>query len=406
MKYHALQPIGTFAFLLGLFLAACQPITQTELITPSPTISAPTREPTMATRVSETSTTPSGQLYVWSDGFPSVFGILEVNNPNMIQPVQPTSSSIADPTQAVALAFSNNLDRIAYLTHTDELELHVADIDLAEGTTVKLERLTWLINKLDAGERISLYWGPGDKTVLIINDEEGEDGVVFLIDENRTEYLSEGCNHFSSINSVQGPALWCRLRQPADSYLVLQGDGRLRLEQALPPVDTVDVKEVALARDGKTALLIMDDGKVLLAKSNGERVETPIKYAERLWRIPRHLHWSLDDSLALVYGNSSQCPLFFNDETNQHLVRPCWHVIDSRTGSLIWHPTAELASAISSTWDRINATDYPAALSPDGTWLALSFREGGLRYLVLTSLDYSHTELVGNFTATGLIWKP
>jgi hypothetical protein len=86
--------------------------------------------------------------------------------------------------------------------------------------------------------------------------------------------------------------------------------------------------------------------------------------------------------------------------------RPCWHVVDTNTGNTIWHPTEELASAINSTWDRIDGTDYPAVISPDGIWLALSLRESGLRHTLITSLKTSQTQVVGDFESSAMLWIP
>jgi hypothetical protein len=419
MRYHTELISGMFIIVLCA-LASCVPkpttdkaehtsspsleVIDTSQVTATPT-TAITGIPASGKTPETTPTTPSGRLFVWWNGFPSGYGELNSDD-GLFQVVQPASTAVVNPADSVALAFSNRSDKIAYLTYNEELSLNIADIKLENSIINKVEPLKWIIDKIDLGEEIHIQWGPQDKTVLVINDAGGSDSIVYSINENRADYLSDSCSILIGTDYGNGLELWCKLQNESEGYLILQGDGLLRREIKLPVDGSIVVKDVLFSNKGNSALIVTSDDKIMVMADTGEAVDTTIKSVDSLWNLPQSFYWSSDDSLALVYGVSILCPPFFNDIKVQHSERPCWHAVNPKTGEIIWYPTEELASAIDSTWDRINGTDYPAAISPDGNWLALSLREGGLRYLVLTHLYNGQTRVVGNFESAAMVWTP
>lgn len=348
-------------------------------------------------------TAPNGQLYIWWDGFPAVYGELNLED-SSFKFMQPASSAVVNPADSVALAFSNHSNQIAYLTLGDDFDLHVADLELNDSVVNKVELPKWITAKIDMGEKIPMRWGPQDNTLLVINDEGGSDSIVYSIKENQMDYLADGCSTLVNIDSSL--ELWCELQNETDGYLVLRGDGQLRRNSILPIDNSMPVKNVSFNNKGDKALVETSSGETIVVMNTGDSVDIAIKPVDGSWSLPQSLYWFADDSLALVYGISDLCPPFFNDIKGQYSERPCWHVVNPKTGEIIWHPTEELASAIDSTWDRIDGTDYPAAISPDGKWLVLSLREGGLRYTLITSLKTSQTQVIGDFEPAAMIWVP
>jgi hypothetical protein len=417
--YISLNIIGMFVIIF-LALTSCIPKSMIDktLYVSSPTFistgevqttSLPTQTvasiPTGGRSSGTIPTTPDGQLLLWWNGFPSIYGEFNIDD-SMFNNVQPASPAVVNPADSVALAFSIHSDQIAYLTYDEKLALHVADIELKNSVTNILEPPEWIVEKIDMGKNIQMRWGPQDKTILIVNDEGGDSSIVFSIDENKIEYLSDGCSTLRSARDGKSLELWCKLKDNSDEYLVLQGSGQSRRETNLPADDSMVVEDTAFSNEGNSVLMVTSDNKIEIATNIGDVVDTTIKLADSIWSLPQSLYWSSDDSLALVYGASILCPQFYNSEKGQRFERPCWHVVNPKTGEIIWFPTEELASSMDSTWDRIDGTNYPAALSPDGTWLAMSFREGGIRYLVLTSIQDLQSKVVGNIETASMFWTP
>jgi hypothetical protein len=420
------------ALIMALFAASCAPAPGSEVTTPgspknqatSPSITASTADASPVATAIETPTPapthgpspietpalvtmpPAGQLAVWIEAFPGMLTIYDARSIATPHSFQAISEAIAHPRSPSGLAFSANSDQVAYLQYEDELTLTIADLGLTTINQTTLEDLEWLISKIERGDKIPLYWGPHDKTVLIVDPDGGDNDVLFIAEDSSIEYISNGCGELSRGGTTTGTALWCRVRPPAQGYVVLYSDGQVRRDTVLPNGDLLNVNEVAFHSNSHSSLIIDSSGKVMVLHGDSEPVETPVEYGDRLRRLPRHLYWSLDGSLALVYGNSANCPPFFNDEANEHIARPCWHILDPQTGAILWYPTDELASTLHSTWDRIDGTSYPAAISPDGLWLAMSLRESGIRYFLVISLSDSEATMVGNFAATALMWKP
>jgi hypothetical protein len=424
--------VRCFALMIALFLASCAPgpvsdaptsgpptdqttsqpgNTRTVIASPRavatqtpipPTIGSPT-----ATETPTIAAAPSGrQLILWNEAFPGVLSILDADAIQTPGSYPVIAQVFAEPVRPMGLAFAAAADKVAYLTYEDGLVLTIADLELTPITELHLEEIDWLVDLIERGDTIPFYWGPHDKSVLIIDPNGGDQNVLYLVNDNRIEYIADGCRHLSLAESKVVPALWCKAKPPVQGFVVLQSDGEVRREAALPRSGVISIMEAAFHADGQSILSIGASGKVELIRSQNNPIETAIEYVSGVRRLPRNLYWSRDGTLALVYGNSAQCPLFFNDMTNEHTTRPCWHVLDSQSGVIVWYPTDELAATMQSTWDRIDGTTYPAALSGDGSLLAMSLRESGIRYFLVISLRESEARIVGNFAATALVWKP
>lgn len=301
---HRVSPnIAAIPLSLTMLLAACglSSATATTQVVPTEVhqnpASAPTAElqptitqmlptPTIAATETLEKIGPTGRIFFWDDRFPAAYSTLQVGDLFSPSPLLPASQSAPGPDQAVALAFANYSTQVAYLTYSEKLELQIADLELSRIETATVDDQQWLKDSLDLGEAISFYWGPGDKTIIISRRSSESAGIVYSVSSGKIDYLSEGCRELAVSPQSQRLAPWCRLRDQAQGYLVLEWDGQLRKETSLPSAASVQIVESVFSPNGNQALFADDNGKIGILKNGGSRSDIPVRHASDLWGIP------------------------------------------------------------------------------------------------------------------------
>ena len=356
-----------FALAITGLLAACtrqSPISQSPSPTipssPAPAVAEQTPIPTVETSTPEPFLI--GEIWYWNpSGVRSEFGRLPEGTYERLSVVPMT---LPDGSPSPRAAFDFDFDRygrgIAYLTNAGALRLWVSNLDLQAAISAWTDEDAWLENPT-AYEDVDLHWGPGDRSIMIINGRRIL--VHSLSDGSNTRFEGECASLGTSASS--GLALLCSGAVPGNppGLFALTPDGSFASTLLNEWTITTGVVEWAYSPTGNQVLFATLDGDIEVLSADGGVRGLPMRYfpsSAPTLENTRELQWSVDGSLLLVLGvptRDGPCP----GTEGFDIELPCWALLSQATGQVLW----------------LAGTDGPipldASLSPDAEWIVGSY---------------------------------
>ncbi len=333
-----------------------------------------------------------GKIYVWSKPF---YGYLDPNQrgQELITQVETQPPQEQAPGKAITVAFSHYTQQIAYLLKTEnkKLSLRITDLEFQNPTSVWEDNENIAENS-SVDDLLSIRWGPGDKFILFRNrpvtgPNEGKYFFfVYSIENNSVTSLVGSCEQLF-ISPTSGEfAIGCPISET--DFWVLEQDGSQWTLNALPE-NSIFIKDWVFSRDGSKILYANGQDEILLVNKAMVALQLSMTYPG-LGNL-RILQMSQDGSKLLIYGNNIQlCP--FSESIGR--TPPCWQVVDSLTGEVIWS-----SSLISG---------YDATLSPDGQWVVMFHSDATVfpiaRWGAVYSISDNSAAIIYNFIVGAVSW--
>jgi hypothetical protein len=328
---------------------------------------------------------PPEKIYAFDDvtyGFYSTTMSVQ----SAINPIAPQSNNVIGPTDnAVALGFSEHSNQVAYLINeNNKINLWIGDIELTD------VRLSWsdldsLIGALSDYNQISLKWIVRDNFIIISNESNN---ILYSLADNSAFELSSSCNMIAKSPKTDHNAIWCPLASSSNKYIVLENDGKYLLTSLFPDKFTL-ANDWNISPSGDKILYANEENNIIIMDEDSNQILLPVKYISPRWDIPmRVFQWSGDESRILVYSQDKDKQFCSNNGPYD----TCWLVFDS-TGDLVWSPSGEYMFS-----------DFDAALSNDGKWLASFMMVAPDRYGYYVSIDTNEAVQFSDNIATLVTW--
>ncbi len=333
---------------------------------------------------------PMGTLYVWNRGTEgnSEYGRLDPSQFNIgINHIQPQDEVVRGPADALALAFSRYSSQVAYVTTSGRLQLWIADSELQQVALAWTDTSDWMAGAPQ--ETLDVNWGPGDKSV-IVSGPEVDHVLIYSLSTREVLQWEGACDEIADTPDSDGRALWCvPAEDRSEQYAFVDPAGTLQTS-ASAPADPIRSVEWAFSPDSTMVLVADQDLALKVLGDDGDILDLEATYAlpapDWEWR---GLQWSHDRSALLVFGSPHRpglCPTFTEYVTGEVHERPCWLVLDSASGDVLWHPDESLATALGIVWGRVRF-DFAASISPDGNGVALFIAEFPIRWSLNISIE-------------------
>jgi len=442
MRNHSVCIIGLRLFCFSLVLIACLPNVQP--IIPTPTMNGITPSPDFRTTIPSASLTPSVippsktpvlrltptetlepdkffSLYVYRLGVgyqvvdftlkpPLNMRFLDVvtSAPNAV-----SSPSTQGPGNAMFLAFSNFLDKIAYWSGLPG-QLWISDPAYLTPKSIFVDsKQQYVVEHFPnpSGE-IALSWTPDDQNLLVSVKADPNRNLIYHFQTDIIDEWPYQCDGIAPSPRSGRFAIWCSSKKSGQhQYAVLEWGGEIWYSNTAPSNEVVrSVDGLATisgwSSDGEQVAYFEPDdptGYLTITSTQGLGLKTLpggaywLSEKQPLFLPPESpIQWSQNGAKLLVYGNgseSSPCPLWENiyEENNVSYHVPCWQVIDTATGKTIWTLSNSANELISSNTpsDIQSWSFYQASISPDGMFLALASKNAGLDQLSIVDLTTS-----------------
>lgn len=357
-----------------------------------------------------------GNIYLW-DPYPYPYSVYNPNSGlTSIREIKPIETDVPGPGQGFAPSFSNYSQKIAYLvTNSDGfIELWVADPNLCQVERVWEDTDQWLG---DASEyrwdnQAYITWGPSDNTLIIVSRVNRPHIAVYSFSNDELYMWSGECNQIITNSDSDQWTTVCSFDDDGDfNYSILDVDGSIHMFSSLPDGNLISAIDWAFSPDQHQVVFSAQDHALFLGNSNGESVQLPISWDEDLVNGFRRdynqksLQWSLDGAHVLVFGyeaSGKYCPIGVSVVTGENYEQPCWFLLDTQSGEIVWWLERELIEQVL-PWDGL-FTNYEAALSPDNRWIAMFVMHAPIRSAIIVSIESDQIIEIGNFVATKIYW--
>ncbi len=333
---------------------------------------------------------PLGHIYIW-DGA-TFYGnfIPQIDSPvvdgSNLVPLFPTDPKMESPGgNSDALAFAYYSDQVAYATFNHiHVRLWIDDIRLNDGNLIWTDSEDWL--HYDSGyDTLQLKWLFRDKFLLIANRSTL---VLYNILHHEAYRLSGICGWLGISSRTEYLAVWCPLPSSQEEYLVLEKDGSVWRTNELSLIN-IAVQDWAFAPEEEKVLYARPNGELGIVDASLNSTTLPFSYFQPTVDIPqRVLQWSQDGSRLFIHAEDNA------NQACQNFAHLCWLILDSRTGSVIWHPDQELSGS-----------GFDAALSPDGNWVAIFVLNVPDRRGYVVSVESSMKYKIADWLPAAIYWS-
>jgi WD40 repeat protein len=430
-----------FVSIIFCLLSACSvnlPPSQTPLASPRPTTSPeviylPTLSESNITSLPGTPTpdssatpivstvnpqqVPPGTIYKWD---PPVGGMYLSIQPssglNSLQELIPSTPNVGSPEAAYALEFANYGPRVAYITLQEKAILWVSSPELTDVTMVWEDKIGWLSDFMPYQSLLDIKWGPGDNSLIVSLHGDNQRVVIYSF-TSESAYSWEGsCDYL--IQDVDGNirSIGCKVQGEGTMTEIYRLDWEGSVQQVSPESRTslLPVYEWAFAPTGDKVAFVGDDYSASLWHVSGEKIPLPIQWSEgyiysMLFDDPfEAIHWSTDGARLLIHGFDTErayCPTVRDSLTsNVTGTISCWLIIEGNTGEVIWWLTEDIIQEkVGQLWDGTSLA-HDACFSPDGNWIAMSYRESGVQKFFIISTETNELIMLGRHISRDIQW--
>jgi hypothetical protein len=326
------------------------------------------------------------------------------------------------------LGFANFADHMAYWSSIEPRELWVSDLALKNR-----KRLFTDTQSKYKSMSIYLTWSPDDLHLMVNVEENKELNLIYHVQTGVLEPWPYTCDRVALSPRSERLATWCGSINKEKGYAIIEWGGEIWYSLAGPEHELVrrgedlaqfwawssDGEQIAYfdPNDIQGYLYIADSqGKVRLKTLPGSAYWLAVKAGWSLLQVYPYspaLQWSYDSSRLSVYAigdDTNPCPIFERDSGEVLHGAPCWKVIDSLSGGIIWTITDTLDKIAALYFlTRIGPIDflYPS-ISADGRFLALCYcnNEDDNRGTYVINLDTKEIKLLFENYADNIRWGP
>lgn len=319
-----------------------------------------------------------------------------------------------------SMAFANYTNGIAYIDLEDQL--WVSDFD--ERNHKKIYKFAeGVLESNSAQGLVKLIWAPDDQHMFVDFRDPNQTDLIYHVQEEIIKEWNYSCDQLSISPKTKHLSIGCRSKVEYDEFMVLEWGGTYwRSDQVLGEV-IFDLSESLLgetatqfdaynlglftgwSRDGSlVAYYEQKTGSLVIRDSTGEILNrfpgmafwnSDAFNSQKLPSFP--IQWAQEKDKILLWTTGDEahpCPeLIYLDENGDKKpsYQPsCWKILSTTTNDIVWQEsTIEQQRKI-----YAYRVDGDAALSADGTYLALSIlQDGYLGELIL--VDILRNEIVG-----------
>lgn len=332
------------------------------------------------------------------------------------------------PSWAVFLGFSHFSDLFAYWIDDEYGQFWISDLLYLEPKLVFTdEQPKSYLNEyvLFDREALSFFWLPDDKNlVLDFANEEYPDLLYTIGNDSITEW-NYHCDRLAISPASGRIATWCPSKASPEEFAVFEWGGKVWYSKAAPENELVRLGPDGLPQwgwtsDGERVAFfdpLDETGSLFIANAEGEIELTLPGMAYWLldhydkWDLLSSIGWAKDGSRILVYAKGQQnhpCipfDAYLRGEGHTEEEEPCWQVLDSETGEIIWS-LGDLAEQLEKRDNDFKAYFYRyAVISPDGSLIAFAADFSGLHRTIIVDVDKNEFIAFWQYESSNLRWN-
>ncbi|MBW8011590.1 MAG: hypothetical protein FVQ83_10180 [Chloroflexi bacterium] len=432
--------------IFALTLASCSPPqgaghtpTTTSTPSPSPSSTPPTPPNITTPGYVLTNTEKSTGVYGFLNNVAYYFRLRVGNVIGSHLPVELLDSgddndpSLGNPNDAFEFAFSNYADLIAFWTSGQPGELWLSDLANNDPRLVFID--SEMVCPYDVnyspGEMIDMRWTFNDMHLFINVVDDPTLNMIYHLQNDTIEAWPYNCDRVAMSSRSGRLATWCVSNSSEESFAILEWGGEIWFSEASPLQEIVRLRPDqyqiwAWSSDGEQ-LAYFDpadpEGYLYIANVDGEiRLQiipgaaywttNILDNRRRLVEPPSPpIQWSQDNSRLVIFAHpdqSHQCPTLYLPYGEIHERVPCWQVIDTSTGEVIWTISDSINGLLSSEMSITEVGPYNfefPTISPDGQLLVI---QGWINRRQLNTIDLQTNEVTNWFDImyTYMRWGP
>jgi hypothetical protein len=331
------------------------------------------------------------------------------------------------PSWAGFLGYSHFSDLFAYWIDDEYGQFWISDLLYLEPKLVYTDEQTKsYFNQYGDFDReaLTFFWLPDDKNLVLDFANEAYHDLLYTIGNNSITEWNYHCDRLAISPASGRIATWCPSNASSEEFAVFEWGGKVWYSKAAPENELVRLGPDGLPQWGWTADGVRvaffdpldETGSLFIANAEGQiDLTLPgmaywlLDYYNTKWDLPSSIGWAKDGSRILVYAKGQQnhpCFLFYNiylGEDNQEV--PCWQVLDSETGEIIWS-LGDLAEQLDELDLDFEAYLYrQAVISPDGSLIAFAADMSGLHGTIIVDVDKNEIISTWNYESHFLRWN-
>lgn len=333
-------------------------------------------------------------------------------------------SPIAPAGRAVYLSFAPYADAVIYWLAGSSGELWLSDLALKNNQRLFSDETSQDALEFNyfPDEQLTFQWSPSERYVVLDFADQARQDMLLDRQHNQLEPWGYTCDRIARSPQSGGWAVWCPDQtSQAASFAVFESDDRLWFSDLPPQENLVQRGErsqpVWQWSRGGDRLAFYDPSDPAGTLYVASVLETrPLLPGASPWLAqalrdsqPSPLQWSQDGKRLLVFARNLQgsCPPYQDFGGNLYHDVPCWQVIDSTSGAVLWTIENSITQIESAAAELFPTLDYlSAALSADGSYVAVSYLSGGWRNLFVADIATGQVVATGEpFAATAMRWE-
>lgn len=335
--------------------------------------------------------------------------------------IEPSPSGAQDVGDSSVSVFSHFSGMVAYWVQSPAGELWISDIDLKSAKRILTDSTNEYVGEFAVPYgAIRLLWSADDRYLIVDATQTGKQSLIYSIEEQTLEEWPWSCDAVALSPRTKQLATWCRSTEAEPSYAVMEWGGGIWISEQ-PPTQMLVSRGADQAfswgwsRTGdKIAYFDPQDqqGRLFIADAAGSKQAFvpgiawigPITSYSFEFSSRYPIRWSRNGSRLLIFGQGTDCPPQESAVTGELSMRPCWQVIDSDTGQVLW--TSVDISVLWPDQQMSDVTIEMAVFSPNSDYLALAVFRGGPRYIVLSAIQPAIPTILENSSGSDMYWWP
>lgn len=337
--------------------------------------------------------------------------------------------------KAVYLEFAHFSNQLVYWTFDEPGQLWISDLAISDKQVIFTdEHQEYLADPFNADvypyEDIRLRWSPDDMNVILESRDHPNLNLIYHVQSEALEKFPFICDRISASPRSGLLATWC-IHDNGNEYAVIEWGGDVWYSTQPPAKVLVSrIKEGyetwAFSEDGQhVAYFNPNDPKahLIIANSRGEILINTISVSAfwlaadpptvemRFVEPPSPpIQWSQDGSRLVVWGignQKNQCPsMYFSNGFVAERV-PCWQVIDTLNGTVVWSIFDNLDDLVGiGDSKHVTPHSFPRlALSPNSKYLSIT---GFVDFRVFCYIEIDRAQITycNNGYVDNMRWGP
>ena len=332
------------------------------------------------------------------------------------------------PSRAVFLGFSHFSDLFAYWIDDEYGQFWISDLLYLEPKLIYTDdQPKSYLSEYGLFDRgaLSFFWLPDDKNLVLDFANEAYSDLLYTIGNDSITEWNYHCDRLAISPASGRIATWCPSNTSSEEFAVFEWGGKVWYSKEAPENELVLLGPDGLPQWGWTAdgerIAFFDPldetGSLFIANAEGKIELTLPGMAYWLldhydkWDLLSSIGWAKDGSRILVYAKGQQnhpCipfDAYLRGEGHTEEEVPCWQVLDSETGEIIWS-LGDLAEQLEKKDNNFKAYYYSfAVISPDGSLIAFAASMSGLYRTIIVDVDKNEFIANWQYESSNLRWN-